>query len=162
MSQVSLAEVLVKEAVILDAGHIRNKQMAFHCLASKFQQAGVIKNADEYMEALEERENSGSTFMGNLIALPHGRSETVIKPAVGFIRCKEPFRYRSFDEEGDVRYVFMLAVSAGEEGSNEHLRVLASLARLLAHQEFIRKLDQVKTYEEMLAGVRACQQEMEG
>ncbi|CUH96040.1 hypothetical protein P22_2128 [Propionispora sp. 2/2-37] len=162
MSQIDLAEVLVKEAVILDAGNVASKQMVFACLASQFKKAGVIRDTDEYIKSLEERESIGSTFMGNFIALPHGRSETVIRPGIGFLRCKEPFRYQSFDEEGDVRYVFMLAVSKGEEGSNEHLRVLASLARLLAHREFIEKLEQVETYEELLAIVKTCQQEIAG
>jgi PTS system fructose-specific IIA component len=161
MSQINLAEVLVKEAVMLDVSSIENKESMFRCLANQFKKAGVIKDTDEYINSLEERESLGSTFMGNYIALPHGRSATVIKPGVGFIKCKENFRYKSFNEEGDVRYIFMLAVSKGEEGSNEHLRILATLARLLAHENFIKRVDKVKTYEELIDTVKECQKELE-
>ena len=78
----------------------------FETLAAKFEAAGIVTDAKQYIKALEERETLGSTYMGNMIALPHGKCDAVVKPGIGFCRCKQTFRYCSHDEEGDVRYVF--------------------------------------------------------
>ena len=58
-------------------------------------------------------------------------------------------------EEGDVKYVFMLAIP-GNQSADQYMRVLATLAGLLAKEEFVDQLDSVHSYDEMLALMKAC------
>lgn len=149
MEKIDLAKVLTKEAFVLDREPFSTKEEMFVFMAKKFMNAGIIGDEKEFINALEEREAIGSTYMGNFIGLPHGKSITVKKPAIGFCRCKEPFTYKSFGEEGQVKYVFMLAITE-KQGADHYMRVLAKLAGLLTHQEFLDILDTGTSYEEIM------------
>ena len=133
-----------------------DKETMFETLAAKFEAAGIVTDAKQYIKALEERETLGSTYMGNMIALPHGKCDAVVKLGIGFCRCKQTFRYCSHDEEGDVRYVFMLAIAANQS-SDQYLRVLATLAGLLTHEEFIEVLEHAQSYEEIIQAINTLQ-----
>ena len=90
--------------------------------------------------------------MGNLVAVPHGKCREVLKPGIAFYRCKEPFVYESAGESGFVKYIFVLAISENQE-NNYHLRVLAALAGMLAHKEFLKLLEEAADYEEFIHGI---------
>ncbi|OCN05633.1 PTS sugar transporter [Erysipelotrichaceae bacterium MTC7] len=150
MDTINLAEVLNKETCILDHEPFASKTEAFQFMANKFKDANIIDDVDTYIESLEEREAIGSTYMGNFIGLPHGKSEAVRIPAIGFCRCKEPFMYESYGEVGEVKYIFMLAISM-DQGADHYMRVLATLASLLTHQEVIEILDQETSYENIIS-----------
>ena len=68
---------------------------------------------------------------------------------MAFCRCSDIFPYESYDEKGDVRYIFMLAISENDI-SNNHLRILAKLAGLLANDEFVKALDLVNNHSELM------------
>lgn len=149
MEKVDLAKVLVKEAVVLDHEPFESKEEMFDFMATKLVDAKVVTNKEAYIAALQERESIGPTYMGNFIGLPHGKCNEVVKPGIAFCRCNKPFTYKSCGEEGAVKYVFMLAI-AGTQSGDEYMRVLATLAGLLAHNEFLDILDKSKSYEEII------------
>ena len=155
MADIQLGNVLTKEAMILDHTPFNSKEELFQLLSEKFFEAGVITNQQAYLTALREREAMGPTYMGNLIGLPHGRCDEVVKSGIAFCRCSSPFLYQSCGEEGDVKYVFMLAIP-GNQSADQYMRVLATLAGLLAKEEFVDQLDSVHSYDEMLALMKAC------
>lgn len=156
MNEVNLSEVLIKETVMLDVEPFIDKEDMFQCLAKRFKKAGLINDIDAYIKALEERESIGSTYMGNAIALPHGKCDAVVKPGIVFCRCKQPFHYQSYNETGEVRYVFMLAIAKNQSG-DEYLRVLATLAGLLTYDAFIDVLEHAQSYEEIIQATIAIQ-----
>lgn len=149
MEKANLAQVLVKEAVILDHEPFIDKDEMFDFMASKFCEAGVVTDKEAYKKSLYTREELGPTYMGSLIGLPHGKCDEVIKPGIGFCRCTKPFTYKTFGEEGEVKYVFMLAI-AGTQSGDQYMRVLATLAGLLAHEEFLEILETCQSYDELL------------
>lgn len=156
MNTIDLSEVLSKDTVMLDIEPFTDKETMFQFLAKQFEKVGIVSNVEEFLTALEEREALGSTYMGNFIALPHGKCDAVKKPGIAFCRCKETFRYQSCNEEGDVRFIFMLAI-AGHQSGDQYLRVLASLAGLLTHEEFIDVLDHAQSYEEIILATKQLQ-----
>ena len=99
MNEVNLSKVLIRDTVLLDVEPFTDKETMFETLAAKFEAAGIVTDAKQYIKALEERETLGSTYMGNMIALPHGKCDAVVKPGIGFCRCKQTFRYCSHDEQ---------------------------------------------------------------
>ena len=143
MSGVNLAEVLLDEMVILDCEPFKDKENMFDVMTAKFEEAGFVSDAKAYKDALEYRESLGPTYMGNFVAIPHGKCKEVLKPGIGFCRCKEPFIYESSGESGEVKYIFVLAISENQE-NDYHLRVLATLAGMLAHKE-LAAIDEKET-----------------
>lgn len=152
MSNVNLAEVLLDEMVILDCDPFKDKEDMFYTMTRRFEEAGFVSDARAYKEALEYRETLGPTYMGNFVAIPHGKCKEVLKPGIGFCRCKEPFIYESGGESGEVKYIFVLAISDNQE-NDYHLRVLATLAGMLAHDEFINLLETAASYEDLIYGI---------
>lgn len=152
MSKVNLAEILSPAAVVLDREPFQSKDEMFRYMVDRFAEAGVITSRTAYLKALYEREDLGPTYMGSLIGLPHGRCDEVVKSAIGFCRCKEPFLYESYGEVGEVQYVFMLAIS-GTQGGDEYMRVLATLAGLLMNEQFLEIVKNCSDYEELLEGI---------
>ena len=108
MSGVNLAEVLLDEMVILDCEPFKDKENMFDVMTAKFEEAGFVSDAKAYKDALEYRESLGPTYMGNFVAIPHGKCKEVLKPGIGFCRCKEPFIYESSGESGEVKYIFVM------------------------------------------------------
>lgn len=152
MGGINLAEVLLNEMVILDCEPFNDKEDMFDAMTRKFEEAGFVSDAKAYKEALEYRETLGPTYMGNFVAIPHGKCKEVIKPGIGFCRCKDSFIYESAGESGEVKYIFVLAIS-DNQANDYHLRVLATLAGMLAHDEFLELLGTAESYEDLIHGI---------
>lgn len=153
MNSVDLSEVLLDEMVILDREPFKDKDDMFDVMTRQFEAAGLVSNAGAFKQALEFRETLGPTYMGNMIAIPHGKCKEVLKPGIGFCRCAEPFIYESGGESGEVKYIFVLAISENQE-NDYHLRVLATLAGFLAHDEFLALLEKAESYDDLIQGIK--------
>jgi len=80
-------------------------------------------------QVLTERERLGSTGIGEGVALPHARMDGLDHPVGAFASLNEPIDYDAQDGK-PVNLVFGLLVPA--EAQQEHLNILASLARLFS------------------------------
>ena len=89
---------------------------------------GTVRNRDELLTALMEREGLGSTGIGHGVAIPHGRSSELSRTAIVFGRTRAEVDFDSID--GQPTRIFFLLV-APENGSNDHLHLLAKIARLM-------------------------------
>ncbi|MDV2988120.1 UNVERIFIED_CONTAM: PTS sugar transporter subunit IIA [Methylobacteriaceae bacterium AG10] len=85
-------------------------------------------DADTILAALVRREGLGSTGVGDGLALPHARLETVRKPFGLLARLREPLDFDAVDER-PVDLVFLLLLPTAEGGN--HLNALACVARKL-------------------------------
>ena len=103
------SELLNEKLVFLDL-EITDKQAIFDLVSSKFSYLGITKSEQEFLDALQEREELGSTFMGNGIAIPHGKSECVEESALSVIRIKEPIYYESNNDSGEVDLIFTFRI----------------------------------------------------
>jgi len=86
-------------------------------------------------ERLLERERLGSTGLGEGVALPHARMPGITESRASFLRLSEPVDFDSIDGE-PVDLVYALLVP--ENATEEHLKLLAELARLF-HDPALRK-----------------------
>jgi PTS system fructose-specific IIC component/2-O-A-mannosyl-D-glycerate-specific PTS system IIC component len=150
-----LTDVLLKDMVILDEDSFQTKDDLFKEMAQRFYNAGVTTSAEAFYKALYVREEEGPTVFAEYeLAIPHGICDEVVRPGVGFVRLKEPMKYQSCGEEGMVKYIFMLAIEGGNsEARNEHLQILAQVARLMMHEDFRDVLATTATYESMVAEI---------
>jgi PTS system nitrogen regulatory IIA component len=93
--------------------------------------------AKEVYNKLLAREKLGSTALGNGIAIPHCRISNCQRALATLITLSEPVDFDAPDGQ-KVDIIFMLLVP--EEAHEEHLNILAGLARLLSDDTFCRGL----------------------
>lgn len=96
--------------------------------------AGAVDPA--YVEAMHEREQVMSSYMGEGFALPHGTDESrkhVHRAAVAFVQFAEPIIWEEDDEE-------TLAALAVAATSDEHVGILATLAKVLVDEDKAERL----------------------
>lgn len=119
-----LTKVFHKNAINL---HLRakNRKDAALELTELWERQGVFKNREEFLQAVEEREQVASTYCGNGIAIPHGISETVIKPAFCFGRA-DGFLWN--DDDDPVDLIVLLAIPKDKTKNSAHIEMLSSLS----------------------------------
>ena len=149
MAEFQLSKALTPETLELDQQTFDNKDELFSHMTSMFFRADKIGDEQAFLKALYEREETGSTFMDNFIAIPHGKSSTVKEASIAFCRAKQPFRYESCGETGVARLVFMLAIPDAT-GNDEYIKILATLSRLLVYEEFVDKLMAARDYQSVI------------
>ena len=160
MGKSRLQEIFSEELVVLDHAPFEDKKEAFSFMAELFLNARCITDKEKYIAALNYRETLGSTYMGSYLAIPHGKCKEVTKSAMAFCRCSEPFIYHSEDEEGEVKYIFALAIEE-QQHSEEYLKVLAELAGLLADENFIEIVAKAQSSKDIADGLQKIEIEME-
>ncbi|HBF8940243.1 TPA: PTS sugar transporter subunit IIA, partial [Clostridioides difficile] len=91
-------------------------------------------------------EKESSTNMGNLIAIPHAKSNVVNQPVMMYLRTDREIT----DNDGQkLRSFFMIAVP--ESGSDEHLKIISKLATYLMEENFLKHLLSAETPYEILS-----------
>lgn len=100
----------------------------------------------EIFNRLIERERLGSTGLGLGVALPHSRLGDKEDTVGAFIKLDTGIDFDSPDGNS-VDLLFALLVP--EHHTDEHLRILASLAGMFSNSEFCEHLRQCQTDEEL-------------
>ncbi|MEE4191262.1 MAG: PTS IIA-like nitrogen regulatory protein PtsN [Halieaceae bacterium] len=89
--------------------------------------------AAEIYNNLLARERLGSTALGDGIAIPHCRLTACQEPVGSLITLEEPVDFDASDgQRVDILFILMVP----EEATQEHLDILAGLARLLSQAAF--------------------------
>ena len=104
----------------------------------------------ELYAMLVEREKLGSTAMGDGIAIPHARIESLDRVLAVFGLSRGGVDFDSLD--GQPTHLFFLLVAPGREGS-AHLLLLARLSRLLGIDAFRARLREVGTTDELFRAI---------
>src|ERR1700748_1839031 len=84
--------------------------------------------AAEVFDALNNREQLGSTGLGNGIAVPHGKLAALKGVIAVFLKLERPVDFESVDDQ-PVDIVMMLLAPMG--AGADHLKALARVARIL-------------------------------
>ncbi|TCN26539.1 PTS mannitol transporter subunit IICBA [Mesobacillus foraminis] len=134
-------DLLRPENVFLNK-EFTNKDEAIRFAGRALVDAGYVE--ESYIEAMIERDNMTSTYMGNDVAIPHGTEEAkkaVIKS--GFTVLQVP---NGVDFDGQkVRLIFGIA---GKDGT--HLEILSGIAVTCSEMENIEKMAGAKTAQEII------------
>ena len=133
----NLSNVLNKDLIDVEINDVFDKESLFKKMSKMLFSAGKITSVDEFLNALHERESTGSTYMGMGLAVPHGKSKCVKTAAVAIARFT-PFIYED-DSDEKAQVAVMLAIPEGVE-QREYIKMLADTASLLADEEFYNVL----------------------
>ncbi len=93
--------------------------------------------AARLVEALEQREQLGSTAVGDGFAIPHCKYGGVKDIVVALAKLAEPVEFGAPD--GEPVHVLFVVLSPPDQPA-AHLQVLSQIARLLKDRELRRKL----------------------
>ncbi|WP_210611421.1 PTS mannitol transporter subunit IICBA [Priestia flexa] len=134
---------LLREENIFLNQEFSNKEEAIRFAGEILVKGGYVE--ESYIEAMIERDNITSTYMGNDVAIPHGTEEAkknVLKS--GFTVLQVPNGV-NFDGE-QVRLIFGIA---GKDGT--HLEILSGIAVTCSDMDNIEKMVQATSAKELKA-----------
>ncbi|MBP2075957.1 PTS fructose transporter subunit IIABC [Oceanobacillus polygoni] len=115
-------------------------------LIEKFDASGILNSKEAFRQAILNRESQSTTGLGMNIAIPHGKSNTVKRPAVAFGIKRDGVDWKSLDGT-EAKLIFMIAVPE-ESAGDAHLKILQMLSRKLMDEEFREQLLNVHSSEE--------------
>jgi PTS system nitrogen regulatory IIA component len=101
---------------------------------------------DAALVSLIERENLGSTGVGEGVALPHGRLKGLTKAVGAFVTLEREVDYDALDRK-PVRMAFALLVPEG--ANDEHLKLLRELSMVFSKKKAREHLLHAKTADEL-------------
>lgn len=119
--------ILPAENILLDLA-ATSKKRAFEQAGLLFENHHGIARTQVF-QSLIARERLGSTALGHLVAVPHGRIKDLKEPRAAFIRLADPVRFDAADGRM-ANLLFILLVP--EHATQVHLDLLAEIARLMS------------------------------
>ncbi len=144
----NILDYLNKECIILGLKQ-KNKKNTILSIIDHLAAKKKIAKEDkkEILKAIFQREEMGSTAIGNHIAFPHARTNSVKDIIICVGISKEGIDFDSLDQE-PVNIVALLLSNQKEAGL--HLKMLAFLARMLRDKYLVQRLKSAKTEEEVI------------
>ena len=105
----AVMDVFDKRVVDLDM-NVRDKDEAIRYLSSLLKKAGYIADIEEFVNDIYFRENEGITGIGEHIAIPHGKSESVSNIGIAVGKTNHMIPWESLDEKADRYYFFICCI----------------------------------------------------
>lgn len=145
-----ISELLDPQAIVADL-QAKDKPKALAELTDSLVSCEPSLNRDDVIAVLKERENLGSTGIGDGVAIPHGKLAGIPELKLVFGRSHSGVDFESMD--GQPAYLFFLLI-APEESVGVHLKTLARISKLLKDASVRKKLmdapDQKAIYQVIL------------
>ena len=123
--EMRITELLDRRSILLN-GTPKNKNEALDQMVELMVKSGKIKDKEAYRNQVYEREEESTTGIGEGIAIPHGRGESVERPGLAAMVVKGGVDFDSLDGE-PVTLIFLIA--APNTKDNVHLDVLSKIGR---------------------------------
>ena len=133
---VTMKDILRGDLIIEDIKAI-DKVGVIREFAAHLSAAGKVRDADELIRVLLERESMGSTGIGDGVAIPHGKLHSMSDIVVAFGRSHRGVDYQSLDDKP--AYLFFLLITP-DDSPGEHLKMLARISRILKNPALREKL----------------------
>ena len=153
-----ITELLKKDAILLGAAP-KDKNEAIDILVGLHAKVGNITDKAQYKAGILEREEEGTTAIGEGIAIPHSKNAAVKKAGIASMTVPAGVDYDSMDGEPSNLF-FMIA--APKDGADVHLDALARLSTLLMDTNFRTNLLAAKNADEYLKVIDKAEKEKFG
>ena len=139
-----ISDILSPNNIFLNI-ECNSKKAAIELLAKNLADFNNGISQLDIIDCLTARERLGSTGLGNGIAIPHGRLKDCDRTIASFIQLNNGIDYEAADKI-PVDLIFALIVP--EESTNEHLQILAMLAKTLSTSKTVDNLRKSKSSSE--------------
>jgi len=137
---------LIKKNLIIDNIRSEDKEGAIDELLKPLLLELSMSNGADIKKILLDREELGSTGVGNSIAIPHVKTKDINGVFSVFGRSKKGIDFNSLD--GEPVYLLFLLLS-GEESNSELLQALSQACKVLMNENVRKSLINAKDKEEL-------------
>lgn len=144
--EMRVADFLKEKYIKLDLESGTKKEVIAE-LGEIIAQSSKIENKKAFIKAIIERENLGSTGIGNGAAIPHAKTTAAKKFVLGFARKNEGMDFGALD--GEKTFLFFVLASPKDE-VGMHLKILAEISRLVKDKFTVELLKKAKDKKEVL------------
>lgn len=134
--EITLDSVLTENCINLDL-KAKTKHEVLCVLTDMLYAEGRITSKAQFLEDVYLREKEGVTGVGGGVAIPHGRSASVLKSSIAIGRCREPVEWETLDEV-PIRYIILFAVK--DTDFSQHIALLSSVATALCEDEVLEQV----------------------
>ncbi|MFX3616803.1 MAG: PTS sugar transporter subunit IIA [Sporolactobacillus sp.] len=145
--ELDIRHILNEDLIDLDL-QAKTKLEAIQSLIHMLFQNGCITNEDDFLKDVLFREREGVTGLGQGVAIPHGKSVSVVKTSIAVGRTRTPIAWETLDEK-PVTLIILFAVKHADS-AKLHIKLLQRVAILLADDEMIQHFQSIKTKEELI------------
>ena len=128
-------DLLDRRCVTLKAGASTKHQVLSLVAETTARRFGL--DAGAVLDALQAREQQGSTGVGYGVAVPHARIAGLTRLRGVFVRLEQPIEFNAVDDR-PVDLIF--ALFAPPDAGAEHLRALARVSRILRQADLREQL----------------------
>ena len=97
----------------------------------------VLSSKEQFLKDVYYREGEGITGIGDGIAIPHGKSDSVLHTAVAIGRSDHDLEWRSIDDK-PVRLIIMLAIKSVDK--TVHMKLLSNVSTSLCQRDVIEQI----------------------
>ena len=146
----TLLDILSPASTIVDLKGDTKEEIIAE-LVDSLSASEAISDRDKVLQAVLEREKIMSTGIGDGIAIPHGKSESVVKLVAALGTQRRGVDFEALD--GEPAYVFFLLVSPANV-SGPHIKALARISRLLKNDDFKKKLIAASSPDEIISTIQ--------
>ena len=150
-----IRDLLAAESIELN-GKVTGKKETLDAMVDLMAKSGKINDVEVFRKGVYAREEESTTGIGEGIAIPHCKSDSVSRPGLAAMVVPEGVDFDSLDGE-KVNLIFLIAAPNTKE--NVHLDVLSKLSVLLMDEDFTANLRNAKTVDEFLHVIDAAEAE---
>ena len=150
-----ITDILSKESIALGQ-KAKDKASVLEAMVDLMAASGKISDRKLYLEAVQAREEEGTTGVGNGIAIPHGRCSGVREAGLAAMTIDGGVDFEALDGN-PVDILFLIA--APESSGNVHLQILSKLATMLMDDKFVASLKKAKNADEFLRIIDSAEAE---
>lgn len=147
---------MTNQALILTNQNFESKEAILKKLIQLFAAQGIVTDEKAFMRSVLQREEESATGMENGLAIPHGKSTAVAKPAFAVMTLKKPLTgsaWPSLNASNQVETIFLLAIPEDKAGST-HLKLLSELSVQLMKPAFIHAINTAESPQEVYSAIK--------
>lgn len=143
----NLLKILNEKSIKLNL-EATNKLDALKELIDILEEQNIIEDKNVFLEDVLLREEIGTTGIGDGIAIPHGKSDTVLKTGIVIGRTSTGIDWQALDDEP----VFMVILFAVRNDDREtvHVKLLSKVATVLGREEITEEIINAKSEKEII------------
>jgi tellurite resistance protein TerC len=150
---ISLADTLTPELVILDL-KAESITSAVRIMVAKMTSTGTQLASSEVVEAVLRRKQAMPIFVGNGLAIPHGRLSGISRPILVFARCDVGVPVDDSSERAEIIFLLITPINKPKMQA----RMLANINALFKSEYVAERLQKAQTPEMVIEAIRAGQQ----
>jgi len=136
-----LSKFCEEDLVLFDL-KAKNKNDAIKELVELASRSNMVRDRDEVLRAVQEREKLVTTGVGYGVAFPHAKTRALKGIVIVFARSDEGIEFQAMDKK-PVKLFFLIA--APEDAIGAHLNVMARLSFLMKSEKNREKLLNART-----------------